>query len=151
MRFSHILSLLLALAITSCSKSSTPTAPVVDMPPVYPPGCEFRTYTFRIGIDGVSKTDVLAAVAAFAGQHSLPTRGLTQSKVWPGETYTFGYSPCYTNVLVAVGFDYPRPEAMVDLCYDGTNDSFYDGIRLALRQSVESNFTGRVLSVRKNW
>ena len=147
MRFSHILSLLLALAITSCSKSASPPVPVVDIRPTD----EFRAFTFTIGIDGLSKTDVLAAVAAFAGQHSLPTRGLTQSKVWPGETYTFGYSPCYTNVLVAVGFDYPRPEAMVDLCYDGTNDSFYDGIRLALRQSVESNFTGRVLSVRTNW
>ena len=146
MRLSYILSLLSALTITSCSKSAPPAVPVVDVPPTH----GFRTFTFTIGTDGLSKTDVLAAVAAFAGQHSLPARGPTQSKVWPGETYGFGYLPCYTNVHIAVGFYDPRPEALVDLWYYGTNDSFYDGIRVALRQSVESNFTGRVLSVRTN-
>jgi hypothetical protein len=146
MRLTHILPLSLGLAVASCSRSSTPVPPVTEEPPTH----GIQRLRFTIGTDNLTKTNVLAAVAAFADEHSLPAYGRTQAKIWPIETYGFGYLPCYTNVNVVVGFCDPAPQAIVELMYYGTNDSFYDGFRLALRQNIESNFTGRVISVSTN-
>ncbi|HAB19279.1 MAG TPA: hypothetical protein DCE44_22980 [Verrucomicrobiales bacterium] len=108
-------------------------------------------FTFRLRTGDLSKSNVLETFAAFASQHSLPPRGRTEAKGWPSETYGFGYLPCYTNVHIAVGFGDTSPQTMVELMYYGTNDSFFEDFHITLQRSIESNFTGRVVSVSTNF
>jgi hypothetical protein len=137
----------LFVSVAGCSKSQTPAPPPFESPPTH----GIRTYTFTVRTDDISKSNVLETFGVFARQHSLPPRGPTQAKGWPSETYGFGYLPCYTNVHLAVGFSDASAQTMVELMYYGTNDSFFEDFHAALQRSVDTNFTGRVVSERKNF
>ena len=137
----------LFVGIAGCSKSPPPASPPFGSPPNH----GIRTFTFTLRTGDLSKTNVLGAFAAFASQHSLPPRGRTEAKGWPSETYGFGYLSCYTNVHIAVGFSDASTQTMVELMYYGTNDSFFEDFHITLQRSIESSFTGRILSVRTNF
>jgi hypothetical protein len=147
MRLTCLLSLSLALAVAGCSKSAPPFSP-----PIQAFDFLFPTTNF------VSKADVLAKVATFASQHSLPSRGraLTNDVPawtyggWPAEAYGFGYLPCDTNVYIWVGFQSPWQQTRIVCIYCGTNDSFFHDYHVAFSQFVETNFADEIEFVRTN-